>query len=218
MKKIFFVALMLAFIGCSNVQPQIKDADNTIFAINKSGTGKVCTLYPDNQKIKTFGTLVRGKLEGKYIEYYENGMPVLVARYKEGKQNGVIKKFYPEGELEAKGFMKDDIANGKFTFYYKDGTRQAIKNFKNGVYNGYYMEFHQNGAIKIKGNYNDGYKEGLFSFYNDKGQKIQEGYYKNGSRNGVWKNFNDKGQVVSTVDYKDIGYINPEDKIIKKDK
>lgn len=212
-KKLSFIVIMSAFIGCSNLQNQMKDVDNAIFALDKSNTGRVCTLYPDKQKIKTFGTLINGKLEGGYTEYYENGIPLLKTTYANGKQNGVVKKFYPDGQLQIKGYMEEDMPNGKFTFFDEKGNRESVRNFKNGIYNGYYMEFYPNGAVKVKGNYTDGYKNGLFSFYNDKGIKIQEGYYVNGLRNGIWKDFDEKGKTISSVDYKDTGYINPEEKL-----
>lgn len=212
-KKLSFIFVMSAFMGCSNIQPQLKDSNNTIFALDKSNTGRICALYPDKQKIKTFGTLVHGKLEGKYIEYYENGSPLLKTNYAKGKQNGIVKKFYPDGQLQIKGYMREDMPNGKFTFFDEEGNRESVKNFKDGVYDGNYMEFYSNGAVKTKGVYTEGYKNGLFSFYNDKGRKIQEGYYVNGLRNGIWKDFDENGKVVSSVDYKNIGHVNPEDKI-----
>ncbi len=212
LKKLGIIIIVSAFLGCSNIQNQIKDTDNTIFALDKSNTGRVCTLYPDKQKIKTFGTLIKGKLHGRYVEYYENGNPLVVLTYVKGKQNGPARKYYPDGKVEIKGYMKEDIPEGKFTFFYDNGNRQSIKNFKNGIYNGYYMEFYPNGAVKIKGNYTEGYKNGVFSFYDDEGKKVQEGNYLNGLRNGIWKTFDKNGKTVSSVDYKDTGYINPEEK------
>lgn len=215
-KKLSFIVIMSAFIGCSNLSVhdhQTKNFDNAVLAVDKSNTGRICELYPDNQKIKTFGTIVNGKLQGKYNEFYESGKLLLTVNYENGKQNGIVKKYYPDGKVQIKGTMKNDLPDGKFTFFYENGKREAIKNFKNGIYDGYYMEFYQNGIIKVKGYYAEGYKNGTFSFYNENGKKIQEGLYINGSRNGVWKNFDENGKTISSVDYKNIGFINPEDKI-----
>ena len=170
-KKLGIFALLMVLVGCSNVENQLKDTDNAVFSLDKSNTGRVFVLYPDKQKIKTSGTLVEGKLQGRYTEYYENGNLLLVTTYKDGKQNGYAKKYYPNGKVEIKGQMKNNLAEGKFTFFYEDGHRQSIKNFKKGIYDGYYMEFYPNGAVKVKGNYTDGFKNGIFSSYVGKSGK-----------------------------------------------
>ena len=189
-KKIILLFAVLLITGCTNLENQMKDTENAIFAVNKKNTGKVIALYPDKEKIKTYGTLVNGRLHGKYFEFYENGSQLLVLNYNNGKQNGPAEKYYPNGNIEIEGTMKNDLADGKFTFFYEDGTRQSVKNFKQGVYNGWYTEYYPNGNIKSKGNYTDGYKNGNFFFYNEEGKKIQEGKYLNGLRYGIWKNFN----------------------------
>ena len=157
-KKIIFSFCAILITGCTTTKNQLKSTENTLLSVNNKNTGKICTLYPNKQKIKTFGTLINGKLQGQYLEYSENGIPLLITNYKNGKQYGSAKKYYSNGNIHIKGSMKEDLAHGKFVFFYKDGERQSIKNFKDGIYDGYYMEFYPNGAIKIKGNYEAGYK------------------------------------------------------------
>ena len=141
-KKIGLIFLLAVLAGCSNIENQMKNTENAVFALDKSSSGKMVVLYPDRQKIKTAGTLVEGKLQGKYTEYYENGNLLLVTAYENGKQNGYIKKYYSNGNVEIKGRMKNNLAEGKFTFFYENGSRQSIKNFKEGIYDGYLSLIH----------------------------------------------------------------------------
>ena len=142
MKKLFLIFLVLFAAACTNTENQLKNDKNTVFALDKSNTGRVYSTYPNEKNIKSFGTLVNGKLQGKYLEYYESGSPLFVTNYKDGKLNGTAKKYYSNGKIQVKGYMKDNLAEGKFTFFYKEGGRQSIKNFKHGIYDGYYMEFY----------------------------------------------------------------------------
>ena len=142
MKKLFLIFLVLFAAACTNTENQLKNDKNTVFALDKSNTGKVYSTYPNEKNIKSFGTLVNGKLQGRYFEYYESGSPLFVTNYKEGKLNGTAKKYYENGKIQVKGYMKDNLAEGKFTFFYEEGGRQSIKNFKHGIYDGYYMEFY----------------------------------------------------------------------------
>ena len=132
-KKLFFFLAVLFIAGCSNTQNQLKDMENAVFSLDKTNSGRVCALYPDKQNIKTFGTLINGKLQGRYTEYYKNGSPLLITYYKDGKQNGTARKFYENGNIQIKGFMKDDLAEGKFTFFYEEGGRSSIKNLLKNI-------------------------------------------------------------------------------------
>ena len=91
MKKLFLIFLVLFAAACTNTENQLKNDKNTVFALDKSNTGRVYSTYPNEKNIKSFGTLVNGKLQGKYFEYYENGSPLFVTNYKEGKLNGTAK-------------------------------------------------------------------------------------------------------------------------------
>ena len=81
----------------------------------RSNTGRVFVLYPDKQKIKSSGTLVEGKFQGS-IRVLSNGNLLLVTTYKDGKQNGYAKKYYPNGKVEIKGQMKNNLAERKVYF------------------------------------------------------------------------------------------------------
>lgn len=200
-KKITLFFLAVFICGCSNLPNQLAGKKDTFFSLDKNNSGKIISTYPDNQKIKSSGTLLNGKLEGKYIEYYESGQILLIAEYHSGKQNGISKEFYPNGNIKVEGYFVNNIPQGKFVYYYEDNNTHFIKNFKNGLYHGEYLEFYQNGNIKTKGTYINGYRNGTFYFYNENGIKIQEGNYINGVRSGIWTSFDENGKEISTINY-----------------
>jgi YD repeat-containing protein len=71
-------------------------------------------------------TLKDGKVEGSYKFYDELGRLVSDQYYKDGEPNGIVKTFYPSGQLKSLGSMKPggDIS-GPAQEYYEDGTLKS---------------------------------------------------------------------------------------------
>ena len=90
-KKLGLIFLLAVLAGMFKYRKSVKNTENAVFSLDKSSSGKMVVLYPDRQKIKTAGTLVEGKLQGKYTEYYENGNLLLVTHIKR-KTERVSKK------------------------------------------------------------------------------------------------------------------------------
>ena len=56
---------------------------------------------------KIQGNIVKGKREGEYLTYYENGQLWIKGNFKDGKQEGERLGYYENGQLEFKNNYKD---------------------------------------------------------------------------------------------------------------
>ena len=100
------------------------------------------------------GKIIKGKREGEWLTYYQNGQLNEKVNYKDGKANGEWLAYYEYGELFLKGHYKDGKIEGEQYVYYK------------------------NGQLQFKGNFKDGKEEGELLFYNENGQLVEKKHYK----------------------------------------
>jgi hypothetical protein len=62
------------------------------------------------------GTLVRGKKEGHWVEYHDNGRLLQKGTYKNGKPDGPWISYHDNGQLESKGTYKDGKKDGPWVY------------------------------------------------------------------------------------------------------
>lgn len=127
------------------------------------------------------------------------------------ENSGNICSLYSSNSIKSFFSLHRGKKNGEYRSYYENGQIKSIKNYTHGVHDGNCIEFFENGNIKINMYYKDGYKNGLYTSYNENGQRLEEGRYVNGLRFGVWTKFDPETGEVSTIDYKNKGYVSPED-------
>jgi len=103
------------------------------------------------------GLINKGKQEGVWVSYRENGQLRTKGNYKNGKQEGVWVEYWDNGQLRTKGNWKSDNKEGLQVSYWK------------------------NGQLYIEGNWNGGKKEGSWVTYNKDGTlyKLFTGMFKN---------------------------------------
>ena len=76
---------------------------------------------------------LNGKQFGKCTEYYDNGQPRILAKWKKGAQEGETLEYYTTGELMIKSNWKNGQKNGNATFYNKNNTINKIETYKNDI-------------------------------------------------------------------------------------
>ncbi|MBE6446244.1 MAG: hypothetical protein E7021_02455 [Alphaproteobacteria bacterium] len=141
--------------------------------------------YSDNgQKVLEETYSITGELVGKNV--YENNLPVLQERYKNGK---LFSKEYKENDLDVYEFYPRGELGSK-TILYPDGKRMR--------------ESYHNGKLWIKAEERNYKKDGLFQSYSIlDGSLEREGTYKNGKEVGVWKEYRSDGTLSRQITYKD---------------
>jgi antitoxin component YwqK of YwqJK toxin-antitoxin module len=144
------------------------------------------------------GYLKKGKWDGPWTRYYNNGKLETKAAYKEGKKRGIWIKYDGNGQIE----FKRTYEYGNWASYYKNGQLRFIGPYKGDERNGPWVYYHSNGRLSGKGNYKDGYTHGLQLSYHSNGQLWGKGAYRRGKRYGPWVIYWNNGQLSFKGNYK----------------
>lgn len=105
--------------------------------------------------------------------------------FKEGREEGEWKQFYPGGKWKEQRFFKDGKKVGKLASWWPNGNKKWEYYFEDGEYQGECKEWNPQGLLVKRMNYHKGYEEGLQQFYYDNG-KVKANYFmKAGRRYGL---------------------------------
>ena len=131
------------------------------------------------------GSFKKGKREGVWISYYDNGQIRDKTNFKNGKHEGSHISYYDDGTLWVKTTMKNGKEHGLSEFYYSSdyGGRPQWKGHNtNGERDGDWIGWWDNGQLHYKGRYVNGKEEGKWIVYSDDGSVSKEytGFFKNG--------------------------------------
>ena len=108
-----------------------------------------------------------------------------IAVYKEGKENGTWKKFYPNGLLKEKREFSNGKKTSDYMAWWENGKQQLHYLFKDDEYEGTCMEWNTTGKLVKEMNYKKGHEEGVQRWWYDNG-KIKANYViTNGRRYGL---------------------------------
>ena len=76
---------------------------------------------------------INNQMFGKCTEYYPNGKPRIVGKWRGGAQDGPTIEYYDTGEVYWKGTFKNGKVHGTTTYYNKDGSVSKTKKFIKGI-------------------------------------------------------------------------------------
>ena len=102
------------------------------------------------------GKISKGKRDGKWIKYYENGQFLFEGNYKDGKKEGEQLAYYENGQLRRKSNYKDDKKDGEWIGYYENGQLRIKGNYKDGKLDGEFLMYDEDGKLKRTRIYKDG--------------------------------------------------------------
>lgn len=95
-------------------------------------------------------------------------------------QSGIIKSYYPDGNLRSEISYVNDILDGSSYWYYPNGNLKMMKEFSKGKLNGYVREYYENGLLKEEYAVREGIKNGTHRIYYDNGALKEISIYENG--------------------------------------
>jgi len=84
-------------------------------------------------------------------------------------QNGLVKTYFRNGELESEIFYVKDAIDGTAKWYYENGVLKQEVNFMLGKLNGWVRTFYENSAPKEEYYVKDGRLDGLYKVFYDNG-------------------------------------------------
>ena len=165
-----------------------------------------------------------GKLNGKWIETYNNGIITEIGNYSQDKKNGKWEGWfktgnkryestysngnksgvYQEWDITGKVIKNIIYSSGKRIQEYevvRDGNGYMEINKKNGFLSGQWIKWYAHGIKEEEGEYNQGIKVGTWSRYNINGLIVEELNYDNQGRNLYEITYYKNGTVKEYKDY-----------------
>lgn len=148
-----------------------------------------------------------GMYDGKYQHFKRNNL-IEESNYKEGRLEGMRKKFYADGKtLQSEATFVDGKLNGMHKTYFQNGNLETEKGYKLGVEDGPDRRYnHDTGKLALDTYYKDGKKEGKWVehiFSSSRGDYIEISNYKDGLPAGEYLKTLENGVVLIKGTYKD---------------
>jgi antitoxin component YwqK of YwqJK toxin-antitoxin module len=119
----------------------------------------------------------KGKLEGRFVRFHDNG------------------KKAEEGQYE------NNLALGVWTAWNADGTRHLETNYQGGQKAGLETEWYPGGTIKSQREFSGGKRDGLTTIWDESGQKRTAMTYRHAKPSGLEVRWDETGQVAKVIDH-----------------
>ncbi len=176
---VFSCTNRLEVVYISEIEIVRTSRDSTYFKDGSLFTGQI-KKFVDNKELLSF-SVNKGKIDGKYVEYYLSGSKKSISNYKNGILDGRYISYYDNdklmeesnyqdglmegkrilrwanGNIKEKNFLKKGAITGVSEFYYSNGNRRKVISFDtNNRRDGEWIDYHLDGKIKLKVVYTSG--------------------------------------------------------------
>lgn len=101
-----------------------------IYGRHKVKTEQGC-VFKANQKVEE-GFYKDNRKTGEWKEYYCNGNTRSVINFSDGRPNGYMKLYYPDGKLKEEGTWKNNRWVGEYKKYNEEGKMEKLVYDENG--------------------------------------------------------------------------------------
>lgn len=147
--------------------------------------GEWIWFYPsgDTMSVAEYGN---GEFDGRYIEYDEEGEPLVKGNYVAGLEEGIW--MYRNGTSIESGKYDGGLREGVWKITFDDNRIAFEIHYDQDVRDGKYTAFWENGAVKTSGKYKQGLQDGPWNFYNEDGILTLTTLFKDGNEI-KWNNY-----------------------------
>ena len=176
------------------------------------------TEYYEGGFIKSTGTYKNGMPEGVHRQFSPDGKVTGAKVYADGiltgegildtagRQQGLWKEYYSNGQIKSKGEYINSKRIGEWTFYFSNGKIEQKGKYDNkgraqGVWKWYYPCADtckgEAGHLLRDENYRNNLLDGMMTEYSDSGKVITKGEFIDGQKEGPW--------ILELADYREEG-------------
>jgi len=153
----------------------------TIIKYDKTGDKGKAVFYWDDGTKMAVGNYVNQNIKDSIWNYYAtDGVLIMQEIYKNGKKNGISKKFWRNGKTSQEVPFENDIINGAYREYYESGQKLIETLYKKGKNDGLFYRYYESNRVAIKGYYKNNVMDGKWQYFDNEGKLIQEIIYKDG--------------------------------------
>ena len=140
--------------------------------------------------------------DGVIRKYYSNGNKKSEIEYLNGIAHGPVTWYYPNGEIEVKGQYNNSERNGEWNWYYDDGTTSATSFYQHGNAKGKWLNYHENGKKRLERNYFDDKLNGDYKRYSEEGVMTYFCKYTFGKKHDTLFRYSEAGELQIAFLYK----------------
>lgn len=111
------------------------------------------------------------------MEKYGSG--AISRRYQEinGKKEGKMTDYFPDGRLKAERWFQNDLQTGRTVLYYPGGQIREVQYYQNGKKEGGDSLFYENGSLEFVVEYHQEKKHGFMRKWGPDGNLVIEAQY-----------------------------------------
>jgi hypothetical protein len=122
-------------------------------------------------------------------------------RTPKGKLEGRYAKFHENGKKAEEGEYKNNLAVGIWTAWTEDGQKQMESSYEGGQKSGLETEWYAGGKVKSQREYRAGKRDGLTVIWDEAGQKRTAMTYKDAKPHGIEVRWDETGEVAKVIDH-----------------
>ena len=122
-------------------------------------------------------------------------------RTPKGKLEGRFAKFHENGKKAEEGEYKNNLAVGIWTAWSADGQKQTESSYENGAKAGLETEWYPGGKIKSQREFKAGKRDGLTTIWDESGRKRTAMTYKDAKARGVEVRWDESGAVAKVINH-----------------
>ena len=119
----------------------------------------------------------KGPVTVEVIQNYGTGETSRKYTTVDGKKEGLMIDYYPDGSLKGERWFKDDVQVGKTTLYHRSGGIKEVQYYQNGKIHGGDTLFYEDGTPEMLVTFHEGLKDGYVRKWNKEGVMIYEAKY-----------------------------------------
>lgn len=156
-----------------------KDKPSVVKTFNKKDDVAEVKYFSPKGKLVSEGKMKGKERIGEWIYYQKNSKEIMTREnYANGKLNGKMVTYYPNGKITEEIEYKNGIKEGKNDYYSPDGILIKKLIYRDGELHGPVLYYDANGNMLIEGNYKEGKKNGLWKYYKDGKVTVEETFPK----------------------------------------
>lgn len=181
----------------------VKEGNGKNIVEGKIPDGLVIQYYDDMERVAAELNYNAGKLEGVIKEYFPDGNISFVKSYKAGELNGPVREYYPNGIVkEESNYIRGEL-NGSLKKYSDSGTLLSRAEYLYNELSGPYKEYFVNGKVKVEIEYLNNKKEGSHKEYDADGILLADYNYSRDKLEGHTKKYYEDGSIQMIANYSD---------------
>lgn len=143
----------------------------------------------------------KGKKIGEWLWFYPTGDTMTVANYEDGELEGRYVEYGDEGKVITLGQYVAGFEEGQWQFF--NGTANEIGRYEGGLREGTWKSYFENNKIASEISYSQNILDGKYTIYWENGNIKLTGKYENGLQEGIWQQYNEDGILTITTLFKE---------------